>query len=399
MAMRQAVKSTGSTGMRPPSRRSAVAPFYAMQVLKEANSLKAAGKDVVFLCIGQPSVGAPAPVLEAARAAIDTDVLGYTDAMGLPSLRARISQHYREVYGVEVPMERIMVTTGSSGAFMLGFLAAFDAGARIGMAEPNYPPYGTIPRSLDLEQVTVPVDDRTGFQLTGAHVSALAESDKGLDGVMVASPANPTGSMLDADQMSDLVDACARHNVRLFSDEIYHGITFGKDPVTALEFTDEAVVINSFSKYFCMTGWRLGWVVLPPELVERMEILSQHFFISPPTLSQHAAMKAFDCTEELDAIVRSYARNRDILLNELPKVGITHFAPAEGAFYLYADVSPHTNDSLEFSGRLLREAGVAVTPGIDFDSQNGNAFVRLSFAGNERDMVEAVKRMGDWLRR
>lgn len=399
IAMRQGQTVPTDIPQLKPSRRSDVSPFYAMEVLKAANLLKAEGKDILYLCIGQPSVGAPRPVLETARKAIDTDVLGYTDAMGLPALRARISQHYKEVYGVDVPMERIMVTTGSSGAFMLAFMAAFDAGARIASAQPNYPPYMSIPLSLDLEPVKVPVNDETGFQLTADHIDSLASSPQGLDGAMVASPANPTGTMLDRDAMRDLVDACARGGVRLFSDEIYHGITFGKSAVTALEFTDHAVVINSFSKYFCMTGWRLGWAVLPPELAARMEILAQHYFISPPTLSQHAAIKAFDCTDELDAIVQSYARNREILLNELPSAGINHFAPADGAFYLYADVSELTNDSPSWCQRLLNEAGVALTPGIDFDSENGKSYVRFSFAGDERHMVEAAARIRQWMGR
>lgn len=397
MGLRQ-IPSPKKDSAVKPSKRSAVAPFYAMEVLKEANRLKAQGQDIIYLCIGQPSVGAPEPVLQAAREAIDTDVLGYTDAMGILPLRERISQHYRESYGVEVPVDRIMVTTGSSGAFMLGFLAAFDAGARIALAQPGYPPYVTIPRSLDLVPVPVEVDDRTGFQLTGGHIDALVK-EEGISGAVVASPANPTGTMLSHGDMKNLVEACARHKVRLISDEIYHGITFGKDPVTALEFTDQALVVNSFSKYFCMTGWRLGWVVLPPDLVERVEILSQHFFISPPTLSQHAAIRAFDCTDELDAIVRGYARNREILLNGLPGAGISHFAPADGAFYLYGDVSGLTNDSTVFCKAMLEEAGVATTPGIDFDHQNGSSYVRFSFAGDERHMAEAVRRIKAWVKR
>ncbi|RMF08525.1 MAG: aminotransferase class I/II-fold pyridoxal phosphate-dependent enzyme [Alphaproteobacteria bacterium] len=369
-----------------------------MEVMKQANRLRARGKDVLYLCVGQPSVGAPAPVLQAAREAIATDVLGYTDAMGMMALRERISRYYHERYGVDVPVERIIVTTGSSGAFMLGFMAAFDACARIALAQPNYPPYFTIPSSLDLVPVPVSVDDSSGFQLTGSHIATLAQGENGIAGAVVASPANPTGTMLSLAALGDLVATCERHGVRLISDEIYHGITFGEDAITALELTDHALVINSFSKYFCMTGWRLGWMVLPPDLAERVEILAQHFFISPPTLSQYAAIKAFDCTDELDAIVQGYARNREILLNELPGAGISHFAPADGAFYLYGDVSGLTNDSTAFCKAMLEEAGVAATPGIDFDQANGAAYVRFSFAGEESHMVEAARRIKGWLK-
>ena len=396
MVMRQSSDPQGSKKDLSPSARSAVAPFYAMEVLKEANALKARGKDILLLCIGQPAVGAPEPVLQAAREAISTDVLGYTDAMGILPLREQISRHYRNAYNVEVPVERIMITTGSSAAFMLSFVAGFDAGARIAVAQPGYPPYVSIPRTLDLKPVMVAVDDRTGFQLTGDHIATLAEGADGLSGAVVASPANPTGTMLSRNELGDIVSACTRHGVRLISDEIYHGITFGKAAVTALELTDQALVINSFSKYFCMTGWRLGWVVLPPDLVERVEILAQHFYISPPTLSQIAAVKAFDCTDDLDAIVRGYARNREILLNELPGAGISHFAPADGAFYLYGDVSGLTNDSTAFCKAMLKEAGVAATPGIDFDHENGPAYVRFSFAGDERHMIEAARRIRTW---
>ncbi len=381
-----------------PSRRSDVPPFYAMDVLRSASALKAAGRDVLSLCVGQPSIGAPKLVRDEAARLIASDIIGYTEALGLPALRERIAQYYRERYGVSVPAERIVATTGSSGAFLLAFLAAFDDGARIALARPGYPPYFAIQKALDLEAVPVDVDQSTGFQITADHVDALISQPGGLNGVMLASPANPTGSMLPKADFAALIGACAAHGVRLISDEIYHGITFGKREHSALEFTDDAIIINSFSKYFCMTGWRLGWMVVPQNLVRPIEALVQSFYISAPTISQAAAIRAFDCTEELDQIVAGYARNRDILMEALPKMGITRFAPVDGAFYLYADVSPFTNDSMSFCARLLDDTGVALTPGVDFDARNGHSFVRISFAGSEADTADAMRRLQGWLR-
>lgn len=378
------------------SHRGDIAPFYAMEMMRSAFTMKAAGRDVLSLCVGQPAVGAPQLVRDEAARLLRDDVIGYTDALGLPALRERIARHYKDTYGVSIPAARVVITTGSSGGFLLAFLACFDAGARLALARPGYPPYFSIQKALSIEPVAVDVDETTGFQLTAGHVRSLCASPGGVQGVMVASPANPTGSMLDAASLKALADVCREQGVRLISDEIYHGVTFGKKAHTALEFSGEAIVLNSFSKYYCMTGWRLGWMVVPENLLGPIEALAQSFYISPPALSQAAAVKAFDCTEELDAIVAGYARNRDILLNGLPAAGIERVAPADGAFYLYADVTPLTNDSTEFCQRMLNEQLIAATPGIDFDVKNGRSYVRFSFAGSERDMVEAMRRMKDW---
>ncbi len=380
------------------SARSNVPPFYAMELMREAGQLAAAGRDIALMCVGQPSVGAPERVRAAAADAMRVSNLGYTDSFGLFKLRERISAHYKAHYGVTVPVERIAVTTGSSGAFLLSFVAAFDVGDRVAIARPAYPPYTAIQYSLGLETVHVDVDESTDFQLTADHLAELSDGPGGLKGAMVASPGNPTGSMLTPEELKRLLDTAEERGIRLISDEIYHGITFGKKQATALAFSDEAIVINSFSKYFCMTGWRLGWMILPPSLVDRVYALAQSYFISPPTISQEAATASFDCFDEYDAIVAGYSRNRDLLLRELPNMGITRFAPPDGAFYFYADMSAFTNDTAAFCQRLLHETGVALTPGVDFDTRNGHSFLRMSFARDEAEVQSAVQRLGDWLR-
>ncbi len=291
-----------------------------------------------------------------------------------------------------LPAERIAVTVGSSGAFLLAFLAAFDAGDRVAVTAPGYPAYRHILRALDIEPVELPVGPATGFQPT----TELLERVGPLDGLVVASPANPTGTMLSRAQYQDLARWCAAHAVRLISDEIYHGICYGAPATSALAATQDAVVVNSFSKYFSMTGWRLGWMVLPDDLVRSVECLAQNLFISAPSLAQHAALAAFEATDELDANVKRYAENRALLLNELPAAGFRDFAPADGAFYLYADVAHRTNDSEAFCRKLLAETGIAITPGIDFDAARGGRYVRFSFAGSTEDMAEAARRLKAW---
>jgi len=377
-----------------PSKRSAISPFIVMEVMKAANEREAAGGDVLHLEVGQPSTPAPQGVLAAAKAALDTDRLGYTEALGIPALRARIAGHYKDYYGVDVAAERIVVTTGSSGAFLLGFLACFDAGDKVAIGEPYYPGYLNILSALDLEVVTLATTPADRFQPTPARLDTM---DAALKGLLVASPANPTGSMLDGAALRGLVEVCRARRMRLIVDEIYHGITYGGPAETVLGLTDDAVVINSFSKYFSMTGWRLGWMVVPPDLLRAVECLAQNLFISPPSLSQAAAFAAFDCRAELDANVGRYRTNRDLLLSELPKAGLSKLAPADGAFYIYADVREFTNDSPEFCRRMLQETGIAATPGVDFDGTDGNGFVRLSFAGATDDMAEACRRLKDWL--
>jgi aspartate/methionine/tyrosine aminotransferase len=377
------------------SRRGRIPPFIAMDVLRAANEAAAAGSDVLHLEVGQPATPAPAGVLAAARAALEQETLGYTDALGLPRLREAIAAHYRTTYGVSLDPARVAVTTGSSGAFLLTFLAAFDAGDRVAMAAPAYPAYRNILTALDLVPVELPAGPAERYQMT----LELLRGHKGaLDGLILASPANPTGTMLAPDALAAIARHCRDHGIRLISDEIYHGIVYDGVAATALATSDDAFVVNSFSKYFSMTGWRLGWVVLPPDALRAAECLAQNLFISPPALSQHAAIAAFDCRDELDANVARYARNRALLLEELPKAGFERFAPADGAFYLYADIADLTNDSAAFCRRMLREIGVACTPGLDFDPGRGHASLRISFAGATETMDEAVRRLKAWRR-
>jgi Aspartate/tyrosine/aromatic aminotransferase len=333
-------------------------------------------------------------VLAAAKAALDSHPLGYTEALGLPGLRERIADHYRHAYGVAVAPEAVAVTTGSSGAFLLAFLAAFDAGDRVAVAAPSYPAYRNILEALGIDCVAVPVGPASRWQLTAGILDGV---ESRLDGVVVASPSNPTGSMLSAHEVAELAQWCGLRGIRLISDEIYHGIAFEAPAATAAGDGD-AIIVNSFSKYYAMTGWRLGWMVVPPDLVRAVECLQQNLFISPPTLSQIAAEAVFHCLDELDARVAVYRRNRDVLRTELPKAGFTRLAPSDGAFYLYADVSELTNDSAEFCRRMLAETGVACTPGMDFDPYGGSRTLRFSFAGPTADMVEAARRLKAWRR-
>ena len=341
-------------------RGGAVDPFIVMDVMAAAAEKEAAGDTVIHLEVGQPSTPAPKGALAAAHAALDNDRIGYVAALGIPALRERIARHYREAYNTEVSPERVIVTTGSSGGFPLAFLASFDAGDRIALAAPGYPAYRNILPALNLEAVDLPTSAADLFQPT---VDALKKAGR-IDGLIVASPSNPTGTMVTRGELKGLADWCDAHGVRLISDEIYHGIVYEGETASAVEVSEHAIVVNSFSKYFSMTGWRVGWLVVPQELVRPIERLTQNFFISVPTLSQHAALAAFECREELDGHVGRYRRNRDLLLAGLPEAGFDRFAPAEGAFYLYCDVSHLTNDSRDFCKRMLAEAGVATTPGV-----------------------------------
>ncbi|MCU0839240.1 MAG: aminotransferase class I/II-fold pyridoxal phosphate-dependent enzyme [Rhodospirillales bacterium] len=381
---------------RPPARRSNINPFIVMDVMRAANERAAAGGDVLHLEVGQPAVPAPAGVRAAAAAALQRDRLGYTDALGLPDLRHAIARHYRSAYGVDVTAARIAVTTGSSGAFLLAFLAAFDVGDRVAVAVPGYPCYRNILSAIGVTVVPLATDAASGYQPTPAAIDRI---DGRLDGLVIASPANPTGSMVSAGTLAELARAVESRGGVLISDEIYHGITYGAAAATALSASPSVIVVNSFSKYYAMTGWRLGWLVLPEGLVRPVERLAQNLFISPPTLSQHAAIAAFACGDELDGHVRRYARNRERLLATLPAAGFGPFAPAEGAFYLYADIGTLDDDSEALSRRLLREAGVAVTPGTDFDPERGRRFMRFSFAGSEAEITAAGERLVAWRRR
>ena len=377
------------------ARRGKVPPFIVMDVMRAAAEREAAGGEVLHMEVGQPGTAAPPAVLEAVRRALDADRVGYTLAQGIEPLRWRIARHYRDSYGVEVDPARVMVTTGSSGGFLLSFLSAFEAGDRVALAAPGYPAYRNILTALGVEPVLIPTEAEHRFQPTPALLDRVAGP---LDGLIVASPSNPTGTMLDRGQFAALVEYCAARGLRLISDEIYHGIAYEEPAVTALALTEDAIVINSFSKYFSMTGWRLGWMVLPEDLLRPVECLAQNLFISPPTLSQLGGLAAFDATEVLEGYVANYARNRAFLLEALPAAGFDRLAPADGAFYLYADVGHLTNDSEAFCRRMLAETGVATTPGLDFDPERGHRFVRFSFAGTEAVMRAAARRLHDWLK-
>jgi len=375
------------------ARRGAVPPFIAMEVLRDANERAARGENVLHLEVGQPSTGAPRAVIEAAKRALDRDQLGYTEALGIPLLRQRIARHYRDMYGLSIDPARVVITTGSSGAFLLSFLAVFDPGDRVALAAPGYPAYRNILVALGITPVNLLTGAETRFQPTPA---LLDQIDDPVDGLIIASPSNPAGTMIDADSFRRLYEYCQARQIRLMSDEIYHGITYGMRPTTALALGDDAIVINSFSKYFSMTGWRLGWMIAPTDLLRPIECLAQNLFISPPTLSQIAAAAVFDCQDELEANVRRYAANRELLLRQLPRAGFDRLAPADGAFYIYADVSRLTNDSEEFCRRMLADTGVAATPGVDFDAERGHQFIRFSFAGSAADIAAAADRLLAW---
>jgi len=378
------------------ARRGAVDPFIVMEVLRAANERMAAGEAVIHMEIGQPSTPAPLGVRRAAQAALEADRLGYTDALGIAPLREAIAAHYARRHGVAVDPARVAVTIGSSGGFVLAFLTAFDAGDRVVLTDPSYPCYRNMLASLGIEVVHVPTGPETRFQPTPALLDRVPGR---IDGLVVASPSNPTGSMLDAAEIAALAGYCEARGIRLVSDEIYHGLTYGRREATALAASRSAIVVNSFSKYFSMTGWRVGWLVLPEDLVSPVERMGQNLFINAPTLSQLAAVAAFDCTDELEGNVRRYAENRALLLEALPRAGFGRFAEADGAFYFYCDIAHLTNDSRDFCRRMLAETGVAATPGLDFDPARGATTMRFSYAGATADMAEAARRLERWIRR
>ena len=378
------------------SKRGDISPFIVMEVMAAAAERESRGESILHLEVGQPATAAPRGVLEAARRALSDNKIGYTLALGMPELRQRIAGHYREMYGVNVPEQRIVVTIGSSAAFLLSFLALFDPGDRVAIAEPGYPAYRNILKALNIHPVAVPCGPETDFQPTPELLEQASGGER-IEGLLLASPANPTGSMIAPGAFAALAKYCTARGIRLISDEIYHGITYSAPAQTALAFAPDAIVINSFSKYFSMTGWRLGWMIVPDEMVRPVERLTQNLFISPPTLSQCAAIAAFDCHDELRGNVAVYARNRELLLRELPNAGLRTFAPADGAFYLYADISELSKDSDAFCREMLARTGVAATPGIDFDTVRGMQYVRFSFAGATETMAEAARRLQDWL--
>jgi len=370
------------------SRRGAVDPFIVMDVMEEARAAEAAGRSTIHMEVGQPGTAAPRGARAHLTEAMEASPLGYSVALGLPELRARIAQHYHDKHGVNLSPERVIITSGSSGAFILAFTALFEAGARVGLGEPGYPSYRQILKALDVKPVGLPTSAENRFQPVPSDFAGLE-----LDGLLVASPANPSGTMLTREAMQALIDACAESETAFISDEIYQGIEYEGEAVSALELTDECYVINSFSKYFSMTGWRIGWMVVPEEHVRLIERLAQNMFICAPHASQVAALAAFGCTEELEANLAVYKANRDLMIVELPKVGLSNFAPPDGAFYIYVDVSHLTNDSRALASDILAKAGVAVTPGIDFDPERGQTTLRLSYARSTEEIREGLLRL------
>ncbi|MDB5376237.1 MAG: 1-aminocyclopropane-carboxylate deaminase [Rubritepida sp.] len=376
-------------------------PFIVMDVIAAANiraaSLPPSAPGILRMEVGQPGSGAPAGAVAAAVAALQSGhPLGYTEAFGLPPLRARIARHYLEHYGVTVSPSRIAVTVGASGAFPLAFLAAFDRGDRVAMAAPFYPPYANILTALGMEPVLLECGPETRFQPSLALLEAL---DPLPDGLVIASPCNPAGTMLTPDELAAIARWCHAKGVRLVSDEIYHGLSWGTvAESTAVASSESAIVVNSFSKYWCMTGWRIGWLLLPEDLVRPVECLAQNMFISAPHVAQVAAEAAMDCVEELEAKKAGYARSRARLLEGLPKAGFDRIAAADGAFYLWCDVSHLTNDSVQFTARMLEGAGIAATPGVDFDRTRGGRFLRFSYCGSEAAMAKAPERLKAWLK-
>jgi aspartate/methionine/tyrosine aminotransferase len=379
-----------------PSGRSGVPPFMVMDVMAAAARIEAAGGHVIHMEVGQPAAAAPKPAIAAAQAALLGGRIDYTSALGIASLRDRIARHYRETYGCAVDADRVVITTGSSGAFILAFLALFEPGDRVAVTIPGYPPYRHILTALGCEPVLIETSSETRHALTGEALLA-AHRKAPLKGVLVGSPANPTGTMMSKEALTGLMEAAQGAGIRFISDEIYHGLDYAFAAVTAAELSPHALVINSFSKYFCMTGWRVGWMVVPEPLIRAVERLQQNLAISVPTLSQIAAEAAFDGREEMEAIKRGYLENRRILIEGLPRAGLTKFLPADGAFYLYADVSDFTSDSLAFAKTMLEQAHVAATPGVDFDPVHGRNFIRFSYARSADDMREAVARIARWL--
>ncbi len=379
----------------PVSSRSAIEAFIVMDVMREANARQTQGQDIIHMEVGQPGTPAPLAAREAAKRAIDAQALGYTDALGLPALRERIARHYLDFYGVAIESAQVVITTGSSAGFILAFLALLEPGDGIALPVPGYPCYRQIAKVLGLNPVFMPAGSESGFKVTPKALDH-ALSKQAARAVVLASPANPTGAMLSPRELQALAGIADARRAWFISDEIYHGLTYGIPAATALAYSSNAVVINSFSKYFSMTGWRIGWMVVPQSLTRVLERLTQNLYISPPTLSQLAALAAFDSTDEIQSNKAGYAKNRAMLLEELPRAGFTSIAPADGAFYLYADVSALAGDSMAFVERMLYETGVAAAPGTDFDSIHGHQFVRFSYAGQFDTLHNAAKRLKAW---
>lgn len=377
------------------SRRSDIPMFRALDILREVNEREALGENIMRLGAGQPNVGAPQSALDYAIESLKNDPRqGYTEAVGMPVLREKIAQYYMNYYQEIVDPSNIVITSGSSCGLILAFLAAFDAGDRVAMTTPTYPAYRNILKSLNLEPVEIESSAKDNYQPT---LELLRNCGKKFDGLIINSPSNPAGTMIADEEYQKICHWCDENGIRVISDEAYHGITYDTKAQTALHFSPNVIVLNTFSKYFAMTGWRMGWMVLPPELQDRVKKLSENLFVSPPTLSQHVAVKVFDEIATLDQYVEHYRKNREILLTELPKAGITTFSAAQGAFYVYADIHHLSNNSIEFCSRMLNEAKIAMTPGADFDLTRGDATIRICYADKTEDIIEACNRLKIWL--
>lgn len=377
------------------SKRSDIESFRALENLRRVNELKAKGESIIQLSPGQPCFGAPDAALEYAREMIAKDPRqGYTDAIGMVALREKIAAYYPAYYDCTADPDNIVITVGSSGGFIFAFLAAFDAGDTIALTTPTYPAYRNILKSLNLNVIEIPTTAENNYQPTA---TLLANCGKKFDGLIINSPSNPTGAMIDGDELKKICAWCDANNVRLISDEAYHGITYETKAETALKYSKNVIILNTFSKYFAMTGWRLGWMVLPPELAAPVKKLAENLFVSPPTISQYMAIKMFDHLDVCDGYVKQYRQNRDILRKGLSEAGFTKLSQASGAFYFYADVHHLTNDSEEFCRRMLSDAKVSMVAGTDFDSGRGNGTIRIAYAGTTDDMNEAVARLKKWL--
>ncbi|HMT46276.1 MAG TPA: aminotransferase class I/II-fold pyridoxal phosphate-dependent enzyme [Novosphingobium sp.] len=367
-------------------------PFHAIAISGLAHRLKAAGRSVIHMEFGQPSTGAPAPAIAEAHRVLDADPMGYWES---PALKARIVKHYADWYGVEISPAQILLTCGASPALVLALSMSFDPGDRIALARPGYVAYRNNLKALHMEPVELPCGEAERFQLTAAALAAL---DPAPQGVIVASPANPTGTIIPQEELAAIAEVCRARGITIISDEIYHGISYGLRTPSILEVEPQALVVNSFSKYFSMAGWRLGWLVVPPSGIDAARARMGNLFLTPPSLAQHAGLVAMDCREELEANIATYARNRALLLDALPGMGLGRIAPPDAAFYIYADVSEFTDDSMEFCKQLLEATGVATAPGIDFDPVDGHRFVRFSFAVSTPEIEEAIRRIGPWLK-
>ena len=375
------------------SKRSNVDPFIVMDVMEAARKAESSGKNIIHMEVGQPGTAAPKLAKDFISKEISKNNLGYTVTLGLPSLRDRISKLYGEWYNLDISSDRIVITTGSSGAFILSFATLFNAGDRVGIASPGYPSYRQILKSQDLLPIDIQTKIENKFQPVPDDIR-----NNNLHGILVASPANPTGSMIDKKSLTNLISSAKENNANFISDEIYHGIQYENKPTSALEITNDCYVINSFSKYFSMTGWRIGWMVVPEDHVRQVERLAQNLFICPPHVSQLTALASMDAKEELEQNINVYKKNREILLEELPKAGLKTFSPPDGAFYIYVDISEFSNDSLKFCKDVLEQAGVAITPGLDFDQKRGNSTIRFSYARSTEDILEGARRIKKFMK-